>query len=208
MSRPGSDRSTGNLLRVRRGSGRAAVGTARIRRRPRQRLRALSARAGVRFVRWLHRSGRRRRGFGWVDDGLGGSPTIARARRSAVYAASALRVVMVRMVPHPDIADHPAACSPRPGTIPRTSEIPGSTWGKEAKSIPRMFRDHWHTAAYDRLRLHEPCRPYTCKRPGQRMDDLVLVARPAGFEPATVGLEARSFAVRWCQLVSVCPVLG
>jgi hypothetical protein len=35
----------------------------------------------------------------------------------------------------------------------------------------------------------------------------MIKAHLAGFEPATVGLEERSFAVRRCQPVSVCPVL-
>jgi hypothetical protein len=37
--------------------------------------------------------------------------------------------------------------------------------------------------------MPEGCVPLAGKRPGQRVDDLVSAAHPAGFEPATVGLE-------------------
>jgi hypothetical protein len=40
------------------------------------------------------------------------------------------------------------------GIAARGAETVGLTWGNGAASIPRMFRDQWHTAAWGRLRLH------------------------------------------------------
>lgn len=78
-----------------------------------------------------------------------------------------------------------------PGILPRTCETAGPTWENGAGSIPRMFREQWHTAAFGGLRLHEGCGSRASKRPGQRVDDLASTVHPAGFEPATVGLEVR-----------------
>lgn len=188
-SGPLPGRSKGSSLRADRGSGRAAGGTVRIRRRHRRWLQASDA--GARFVRWPHRSGWRRRESWGLGDSVGDSPTLAHGGCSAAYAASAFRVVMERIVPHLDITNHPAARLRGLGILPRTSGTPGPTWENRAGSIPRMFRDRWHTAASGYLWLPEGVRPRTSKRPGQRVDDLVLVAHPAGFEPATVGLEVR-----------------
>ncbi|MEV3985347.1 integrase core domain-containing protein [Nonomuraea sp. NPDC049758] len=81
-----------------------------------------------------------------------------------------------------------------------------TTWENGPASIPRMFRDQWHRAALGRLTLPTSQDHRSCKRPGQPSDCLVSVARPAGFEPATVGLEARSFSAAPCQLVTVTPI--
>jgi hypothetical protein len=144
-SGPLPGRSRGSHLRVGRDSGRAAGGTVCSRRRPRRRLQAIGA--GTRFVRWPHGSGWRRRGSWELGGSVGDSPTLAHGGCSAVYAASAFRVVMKRIVPHLDITNHPAACPGTLGILPRASGTAGPTWENGAGSIPRMFRDRWHTAA-------------------------------------------------------------
>jgi hypothetical protein len=55
------------------------------------------------IVRWLHRFGWRRQEPWELGGSVGDSPTLAHAGCSAVYAASAFRVVMRRIVPHLDI---------------------------------------------------------------------------------------------------------
>lgn len=184
-SGPLPGRSKDSSLRAGRGGGRAAGGTARIRRRPQRRIRAIGG--GIRFVRWPHGSGWRRRESGELGDGVGDSPTLARGGCAAVYAASAFRVVMKRIVPHLDITNHPATCPGGLGILPRVSGATGPTWENGASGIPRMI----HSAAYGCFRLPEGRVPPASKRPGQRLDDLVSAAHPAGFEPATVGLEVR-----------------
>ncbi|MEV6040533.1 hypothetical protein AB0L65_56155 [Nonomuraea sp. NPDC052116] len=64
-----------------------------------------------------------------------------------------------------------------------------------APFILRISRDHRRTGALGGLRLHVGWEPYPSKRPAQAVLELVSIARPAGFEPAIVGLEARSFSV-------------
>ncbi|ACZ90100.1 hypothetical protein Aros01_04284 [Streptosporangium roseum] len=103
-------RSRGKPIEAGRDSGRAGGGIAGIRRGLLQRIRVLSTGARTRSVRWPHGSGQRRREPWGLGGSVGGSPTVVRAGRAAVYAASAFRVVMDRMVSHPAITGHPAAC--------------------------------------------------------------------------------------------------
>ncbi|WP_214415237.1 hypothetical protein [Sphaerisporangium fuscum] len=65
------------------------------------------------------------------------------------------------------------------------------SWANDAISIPRISREHPPGAAFGGIWLQVAMISDQAKRPGQRVDDLVWRARPAGFEPATVGLEVK-----------------
>ncbi len=140
-------RRRGNPVGAGRDSGRAGGGTVGMRRGLLQRTRVLSTGARTRCGRWPHGSGRRRREPWGAGGGFGGSPPGARARRLAVYAASAFRVVMDRMVPYRDSADHVAVC-------PKDSEPfhePPKSSAPPGEMCPRAFRLCSVTAC---VRLH------------------------------------------------------
>lgn len=142
--RPGPlpGRSRGRPTEAGRGSGRAGGGIAGIRPGLPQRIRVPSTGAGTRSVRWPHGSGRRCRELWELGGSVGGSPTVARAGHAAVYAASAFRVVMDRMVPHPDIADHPAARREGLGTVPSRACLPGWVVSRSEMPVRSVLQPH------------------------------------------------------------------
>lgn len=65
------------------------------------------------------------------------------------------------------------------------------TWANAARVIPRTFRERCRVAAFGGIRLHPARNGVRGVLAVQGRDGLIRVARPAGFEPATVGLEVR-----------------
>jgi hypothetical protein len=77
------------------------------------------------------------------------------------------------------------------GFIPHVRGNWALTCANAAGFIPWISREGRLRAAFGGIWLRVASVADQRERPGQRVDDLVWRARPAGFEPATVGLEVR-----------------
>ncbi len=79
-----------------------------------------------------------------------------------------------------------------PGIVPRGSGTLALTWGNAGGPIPRIFRNHWQTAAFGCIQLRTPGKIDKSKGPGQSLSSWSGVVGRLGLEPRTYGLKVRS----------------
>jgi hypothetical protein len=76
----------------------------------------------------------------------------------------------------------------RSGIVPQGTETAGLTWENGAASIPRMFRDQRHTAAFKGSRLHVRTSLINRETAAQAANPCSCVVGRVGLEPTTHGL--------------------